>query len=431
MDTIGRINVEARNWLEHIPLEKWVLSHDGGWRYGIMTTNMSKVFNSVLKGARNLPITALVQLTFYQVNNYFIVRREHGVSRLASGEKFTQYIDAKIKAKVVKASSHEVVCMIMWRGVFTLKLDTLLEAVIGNLAHIMLTFKQDMDTQSFPICRDPKNTSMLTLQHRHRSSTIRVDLDMGHVLTCQHKFHREWVLDDRVRSCIIQLGFYVFHQVGHVKVDWPLIIALIERWCPETHSFHMSVDFDLHSIDQCSRRQFDWRLYHERYVALWEAKGDHIVTTEPIEPHMDYHAPYSTIIKTMTSIISREGHELEDSDSDDCRTSIVDIICMVADVMCIIQEDYCIPHVEHGGDLSSMQPPTSSDLPLVQSSASLDPPSIDTYTQLDLPPAILRGKRLRRPRLLPPPPPLFPAPTPSWTDVLHVSHAVPATVRNE
>ena len=99
----------------------------------------------------------------------------------------------------------------------------------------------DMDTQSFPVRPDPKNTSVLTLQHRHRSSTIRVDLDMGHVLTCQHRFRREWVLDDRVRSCIIQSGFYAFHQVGHVKVDWPLIIALVERWCPKTHSFHMSV----------------------------------------------------------------------------------------------------------------------------------------------------------------------------------------------
>ena len=60
MDTIGQINVEARNWLEQIPLEKWALSHDGGRRYRIMTTNMSKVFNGVLKGARNLLITALV-----------------------------------------------------------------------------------------------------------------------------------------------------------------------------------------------------------------------------------------------------------------------------------------------------------------------------------------------------------------------------------
>ena len=68
-----------------------------------MTTNMSEVFNGVLKGARNLPITVLVQLTFYQVNNYFTIRREHGASRLAP------YIEAKMKAKVVKAGSIEVV----------------------------------------------------------------------------------------------------------------------------------------------------------------------------------------------------------------------------------------------------------------------------------------------------------------------------------
>ena len=30
--------------------------------------------------------------------------------------------------------------------------------------------------------------------------------------------------------------------MGHVKVDWPLITSLVERWCPEMHTFHMSVD---------------------------------------------------------------------------------------------------------------------------------------------------------------------------------------------
>ena len=121
MDTIGRINVEARNWLEHILLKKCALSHDGGQRYGIMTTNMSEVFNGVLKGAHNLPTTALVQLTFYRVNSYFTVRREHGASRLASGEEFTSYIEAKIKAKVVKASSHEVVLYDHVEGRFHVK----------------------------------------------------------------------------------------------------------------------------------------------------------------------------------------------------------------------------------------------------------------------------------------------------------------------
>ena len=92
--TIWRINSEAQQWLEAIPLQLWALSQDGGRRYGIMTTNMFEVFNNVLKGACNLPITTLVQLTFFHLNSYFVVRREQGVNRLASDEKYTPYVDA-------------------------------------------------------------------------------------------------------------------------------------------------------------------------------------------------------------------------------------------------------------------------------------------------------------------------------------------------
>lgn len=48
-------------WLQSIPVEKWTLCHDGGRRkYGMMTVNFSKVFNSVLESARNISITACV-----------------------------------------------------------------------------------------------------------------------------------------------------------------------------------------------------------------------------------------------------------------------------------------------------------------------------------------------------------------------------------
>ena len=48
-------------------------------------------------------------------------------------------------------------------------------------------------------------------------------------------------MDDRVRPYIEQSGFYTFHRVGYIKLDWPLITALVERWRPETHTFHMLV----------------------------------------------------------------------------------------------------------------------------------------------------------------------------------------------
>ena len=85
---------------------------------------------------------------------------------------------------------------------------------------------------------------------------------------------------------------------------------------------------------------------------------------------------------------------MEDSNSNACRTSIVDIIRIATNVMCIIQEDYRIPHVEHGGVRSpaqstvaqppSVQHPTYLDLPSVQTSTSLDLPSIQPPISLDL-----------------------------------------------
>ena len=44
-------------------LDMWTQLHDGGYRYGAMTTNVSECFNGVLKGAHGLPITAMVEFT--------------------------------------------------------------------------------------------------------------------------------------------------------------------------------------------------------------------------------------------------------------------------------------------------------------------------------------------------------------------------------
>ena len=109
MNTIRIINSEALQLLEAVPFQLWALSHDGGRRYGLMTTNISEVFNSFLKGAHSLPVTALVQLTFFPLNSCFVVRREVGSNRLASTEQFTLYVDARIQGRVVKSGSMEIV----------------------------------------------------------------------------------------------------------------------------------------------------------------------------------------------------------------------------------------------------------------------------------------------------------------------------------
>lgn len=103
------------------PAEKWALCHDGGRRFGMMTTNFSEVFNSVLKGARNVPITAYVQMTFYRVNDYFVLRRKAALALSEDGGSYPPQISARLVAYGVKANSHGVRVFNFQQGIVEVK----------------------------------------------------------------------------------------------------------------------------------------------------------------------------------------------------------------------------------------------------------------------------------------------------------------------
>jgi hypothetical protein len=53
--------------------EKCALAYDnGGKHYGYMTSNMTEIFNSLLRGVRSLPVTAIASFTFYKCNEWFL-----------------------------------------------------------------------------------------------------------------------------------------------------------------------------------------------------------------------------------------------------------------------------------------------------------------------------------------------------------------------
>jgi hypothetical protein len=69
------MNLEAKEWLEEkmVNKHKWANAFDeGGWRYGVNNTNLSEVLNKVLKGIRAMPVSAIVEYTFYKINSYLI-----------------------------------------------------------------------------------------------------------------------------------------------------------------------------------------------------------------------------------------------------------------------------------------------------------------------------------------------------------------------
>ena len=88
-DRITQLSADGENYLKEILVEKWTLAHDGGHRYGAMTTNLFESFNGILKSARNLPITALVELTYYRCVVYFAYRYTKACAEVTAGEHIT------------------------------------------------------------------------------------------------------------------------------------------------------------------------------------------------------------------------------------------------------------------------------------------------------------------------------------------------------
>ncbi|XP_058766187.1 uncharacterized protein LOC131639741 [Vicia villosa] len=64
-------------WVDNLAREKWTRSYDNGKRWGHMTTNLVESMNGVFKGIRHLPITALVEATYYRMASLF-ARRDFG-----------------------------------------------------------------------------------------------------------------------------------------------------------------------------------------------------------------------------------------------------------------------------------------------------------------------------------------------------------------
>ncbi|KAK9998183.1 hypothetical protein SO802_017786 [Lithocarpus litseifolius] len=76
-----------------------------------MITNLSECFNGVLKGARSLPIIAMVRFTFFKVNSYFDARYNLTLDQLEAGQEWCKYATNKFQKNEAKATEHMVTRM--------------------------------------------------------------------------------------------------------------------------------------------------------------------------------------------------------------------------------------------------------------------------------------------------------------------------------
>ena len=102
LELIRNVKSATHRYLEAEDKQKWTLAHDGGRRFGAMTTNLLECFNGVLKGACSLPITAMVRFTFFKVNSYFDAHCNLTLDQLESGQEWCKYAMDKFEKIQVK-----------------------------------------------------------------------------------------------------------------------------------------------------------------------------------------------------------------------------------------------------------------------------------------------------------------------------------------
>ncbi|XP_078172784.1 uncharacterized protein LOC144566610 [Carex rostrata] len=106
---VGKNNPRDVN--EDPAYEKIYQSRDGGWRWGIMTTNGSESLNAVFKQSRMLPVAAVVEDTFYKLNAWFQERRAKAAELIRMNQSFSTRVEEKLRRHRDKGATMTVIPM--------------------------------------------------------------------------------------------------------------------------------------------------------------------------------------------------------------------------------------------------------------------------------------------------------------------------------
>ncbi|KAG9442052.1 hypothetical protein H6P81_017906 [Aristolochia fimbriata] len=193
---------------EDMSPEQWALAYDGNMSFGKLTTNSSESVKSLLKRSQSLPVQALASTIFYRMNAWFVHRQEKAAQ--VTGD-LCPSVDAHLRSVVDDASHVHVVAY--GDGIF----------LAGEHRVVMA------------------DTPLLYDQDSHRSEAIWHGEDPG-CLDCTEHFQtlRHWPMDERMLPYVKAAGFSALHRVQWLRLDKPLITALVERWRSETNTFHLA-----------------------------------------------------------------------------------------------------------------------------------------------------------------------------------------------
>ncbi|KAL6342689.1 hypothetical protein AAG906_013095 [Vitis piasezkii] len=364
MEELKRLDEKSVAWFSKLDTQKWTQAYDLGYRYGWMTTNITKCINGVLKGARMLPITALVQLTFYRCVSYFETRRAEIRARMAVGDVYTAYAIEKFRRAEAKASGHTVT--IFHRIHETFEVITALHGFHMDKGRNKQVVKLNEGTcscnkwQSFGIpCSHfymdrPHTVCMLfsikthSWRHKHIWAMPSSYMDEKSI----PRYTRTYILQliggflfsgkssDKVHLMFLPLledfevaGRYTSHIDTH-DISGPLILLqlwvwerfpfiaphrlriaphddqlppppLAIRWRDEFRTMHILAQYR-HHLDRLTTNQVikvhdvDWTTQHGDYIRRWSSRREHIARGEMAIGSLGYHDPYMVWYRSIT-----------------------------------------------------------------------------------------------------------------------------------
>ncbi|KAK9274375.1 hypothetical protein L1049_019189 [Liquidambar formosana] len=109
LQKIRELDEKAYTELMKEDITKWTIAHDGGKCWGIITTNDIESFNGLMKGARSVPISACVQLTFYRLVKFFADQAAEARQMQTEGLHFPRDVQDKLDLYQSRGITHQVI----------------------------------------------------------------------------------------------------------------------------------------------------------------------------------------------------------------------------------------------------------------------------------------------------------------------------------
>ena len=85
--------------MESSNYEKNFQTCDGGYRWGIMTTNDSESLNNVFRMSQRLLVSAIVEDTIYKCNKWFLERRTRVMALVDAKQQWSDRVENKLKKR--------------------------------------------------------------------------------------------------------------------------------------------------------------------------------------------------------------------------------------------------------------------------------------------------------------------------------------------